>query len=221
MCVDEVDSHPSGRRSRPCCGRGHGACGGLKAAWIHEVLRTLDSRIRVVLLAPGLIPKTDTSSTCELPHRALLDAMFHAEQVSAHDPSLLVAALRALATFEGDEHVIYREMLLSQFGKEQVMTALQSLQASQPSASNHEYELSESELRSFLYVSGQEQGLEQGLERGLEQGRAQSLLDVLDARGLAATPHQRARILACHDVERLRAWLVSALTCESVDQLLG
>ena len=52
-------------------------------------------------------------------------------------------------------------------------------------------------------------------------GAQQVMLGRDDARGLAATPHQRARILACHDVERLRAWLVGALTCESVDQLLG
>jgi hypothetical protein len=197
-------------------------------AWIHEVVAALDSRIRVVLLAPGLIPKTDGLDTCEVPHRVLLEAMFHAEQVSAHDPSLLVAALRALAEFEGDEHVIYRQMLLSQFGKEQVMAALKSLEASQPPVIDDEYVLSDTELRSFLYVSGQErgleqgreEGLEQGREEGLEQGRAQALLDVLDARGLSPNTSQRARILACHDLERLRAWLVAALTCESVERLL-
>jgi len=59
------------------------------------------------------------------------------------------------------------------------------------------------------------------LARGKAEGKAEAVLAVLDARGLAVTSAQRKQVLACTDAALLDAWLRAAVTTSSVKALLA
>ncbi|HBL29482.1 MAG TPA: hypothetical protein DD490_21830 [Acidobacteria bacterium] len=56
---------------------------------------------------------------------------------------------------------------------------------------------------------------------GEAKGRAESVLDLLENRGLAVSPEQRAEILGCSDPARLKHWLLSAGSVATVGELLS
>ena len=66
---------------------------------------------------------------------------------------------------------------------------------------------------------GKLEGIRQGKREGIRQGdlerAATAVLQVLEARGLAVSDDQRARISACDDVEQLSRWLIAAATADS------
>jgi hypothetical protein len=51
------------------------------------------------------------------------------------------------------------------------------------------------------------------------EGKAESLMVVLKARGLALDEATRARLLAERDTQRLDRWLARATTCATIDEL--
>jgi Uma2 family endonuclease len=59
-----------------------------------------------------------------------------------------------------------------------------------------------------------------GRLEGKAEGIAQSIVAVLDARGIALSDPARTRILHTRDLELLNAWLMRAATCESADELV-
>jgi len=59
------------------------------------------------------------------------------------------------------------------------------------------------------------EGKAEGKAEGRAEGKAEGVLRVLDARSLALADEQRARILACRDLEQLDRWLVRAVTATS------
>ncbi|GAB3230023.1 hypothetical protein GCM10027447_24000 [Glycomyces halotolerans] len=54
----------------------------------------------------------------------------------------------------------------------------------------------------------------------LEEAR-RSLLAVLEQRSLTVSSETRAFVESCDDVERLHAWLLAAVTAESLDEVFG
>jgi len=58
-------------------------------------------------------------------------------------------------------------------------------------------------------------------ERGKAEGKAEALLAVLAARGLAVSVDQRDRIVGCSDARMLDAWLAQVASVGSVEELLG
>ena len=67
---------------------------------------------------------------------------------------------------------------------------------------------------------GREEGEARGREEGEVRGRADSVLAVLEARGIPLTDDVRARILANSDPETLMRWLRRAGTASSLDEVL-
>jgi hypothetical protein len=59
------------------------------------------------------------------------------------------------------------------------------------------------------------------LARGKAEGKAEAVLAVLAARGLAVSPAQRKQVLACADTAILDRWLRAAVTVPSVKALLA
>ncbi|MGI5416328.1 hypothetical protein [Actinomadura luteofluorescens] len=59
----------------------------------------------------------------------------------------------------------------------------------------------------------------EGKAEGKTEGEAESVLKVLDARGLSVSDEMREQILACTDQKRLDQWLVRATTAEHADHL--
>ncbi|GAA3474185.1 hypothetical protein [Nonomuraea roseola] len=56
--------------------------------------------------------------------------------------------------------------------------------------------------------------------RGFNEGRAESVLRVLETRGMTVSDDVAARVRACMDTEQLRDWLIQAISVDSVDELL-
>jgi uncharacterized ferritin-like protein (DUF455 family) len=58
-------------------------------------------------------------------------------------------------------------------------------------------------------------GVEQGLEQGAANAKARDVLKVMDARGLRATPEQRAKVAATAGIAQLDVWFDRALTADT------
>jgi hypothetical protein len=70
-------------------------------------------------------------------------------------------------------------------------------------------------------AEGLAKGKAEGLARGNAAGRAESLLILLDRRGIAVPPALRKKILGCTDVAQLDRWFVRAVTATSVTEILA
>jgi len=57
--------------------------------------------------------------------------------------------------------------------------------------------------------------------RGRAEEAAESVLAVLSARGVPVSEKQRQKILACHDLDRLRRWLRRAALASTADEVLA
>lgn len=70
------------------------------------------------------------------------------------------------------------------------------------------------------YDQGFQHGEERGEARGKARGKAEAVLTLLVAREVAVSDVEKARILACSDLELLDRWLVQATTAVSASELL-
>ena len=76
------------------------------------------------------------------------------------------------------------------------------------------------EYQSELVRKWVQKGREEGREEGRAASKAEDILAILAARGLAVSPADRRRILACTDIEVLGRWVVRAATAANVADLL-
>jgi hypothetical protein len=83
-------------------------------------------------------------------------------------------------------------------------------------------------LRNLLQRQGYENldavlaaGREEGRDEGKVLGAAESVLTLLESRGVAVGDEERRRILACRDLELLRRWLVRAAAAGSVGEVFA
>ena len=67
----------------------------------------------------------------------------------------------------------------------------------------------------------EKQGRALGKAEGKAEGKPESLLAILEARGLPVAARQRARILACGDLDILGGWITRAVSIASTRELLG
>lgn len=75
-------------------------------------------------------------------------------------------------------------------------------------------------IRDFPWLrAGYDQGVQHGEARGKARGKAEGVLMLLSSRDIAVSDVERARILACTDLEALDRWLVRAATAASVAEL--
>lgn len=58
-----------------------------------------------------------------------------------------------------------------------------------------------------------------GEARRKTEGKAESILAILTARGIAVSPAQRQEILSCRDLDRLNRWLERAALASSADEI--
>lgn len=65
-----------------------------------------------------------------------------------------------------------------------------------------------------------EKVLDRAEARAEIRGEARALLTLLEARGLSVSDEQRARVLACADLEALERWIRRAATASTTDQAL-
>lgn len=72
-----------------------------------------------------------------------------------------------------------------------------------------------------IYERWERKTLAKGKAEGMVKGKAEAVLAVLDARGLAVSAAQRKQVVACADGALLDAWLRGAVTTSSVKALLA
>jgi hypothetical protein len=70
-------------------------------------------------------------------------------------------------------------------------------------------------------TEGRTEGIAEGRTEGIAEGWANGVLELLKANGVHVSDADRARILACKDLDQLRAWLVRAATASSVLDLFA
>jgi hypothetical protein len=70
-------------------------------------------------------------------------------------------------------------------------------------------------------VRGKAEGEAKGKAEGKAEGKRESLLLVLEGRGLAITRAQRAAILACEDLAKLDRWIAASGKAATVQELLA
>jgi hypothetical protein len=189
------------------------------------------------------------------PHRVLLDAMIHVRGES--ELPLLVDAFRALQAFEGGTRLMYLQMLHSQLEERLIMRAYERWVESdgvedegppdyqgpdwvayEKDYDDPTYELSEAELKSFLYMQGwragtregqaggreegRQEGREEGRQEGRREGRAEAVVALLRARQLSPSDALVERIgefVAHRPLERLDHLLLRAATITDLDEL--
>lgn len=209
--------------------------------WIESIIDVVRKHVRVVLLVPGTIPRINAIEPRDTPHRALLEAMIHVRGES--ELHILMDALRALEEFEGPEHMLYRQMLHSQLEEDLIMRAHQEIQAEEEypgegppdfecddyviynkDYDDPDYEISETELKSFLYVRGLRAGVREGRQEGRQEGRVEGIaagvITLLRARGLVPTEALEAQVMACRDLDQLQRWLVRAARVDDAARIL-
>ena len=69
-------------------------------------------------------------------------------------------------------------------------------------------------LRDFPYLRA-------GYRKGIVKGKAESLLQLLDGRGVPTSPELRQKILGCKDLALLDRWFQLGLTATSAADLVG
>lgn len=73
-----------------------------------------------------------------------------------------------------------------------------------------------------LYTSFMSEEIrDEGRAQGRAQGRADSLLLVLDVRGIALTEEAREKITACTDTHLLHQWLQRATTATTAEEVFA
>ena len=68
-------------------------------------------------------------------------------------------------------------------------------------------------------AKGKAAGRAAGKAEGRAAGIAESILKIMEARGVAVSPAQREEILRCSDFDRLNQWLLRAALASSADEL--
>jgi hypothetical protein len=157
-----------------------------------------------LVLGPAAVPVIrDDTVASRSPELAVLSVMTH-----GHDPDAVAiaqAALVAVRQLEDERAKLYADLVLLSVG-EAARAILEALMAS----GTYEYQ-SDFARR---YVA-------QGEAQGEAKGRAHALLTVLAARGIEVTDAVRTRITACTDLEALDRWLASAVTAQSIGDIVG
>lgn len=152
--------------------------------------------LRPLVLGPTQIPKTtdvhDPLATAEL---TVLSALAHATDPDG--PRVIDTMTAALDTIDPDHAVRYIEIV----------------HAALPEAARRYLEAK---------MSSQTFRVETDFTRRLKaEGEAETLLEVLDARGIDVPEDARRRITECSDPVQLKAWVRRAVTAESVDELFA
>lgn len=194
------------------------------ARWMQRVFRRKQLSMQTCVLLPRQIPRSGAIDVDTQPRRALLEAMLHVR--SKDDLPLLTDALRALRQFEGNELVIYREMLRSKMDEKLIIQAYEELEAEDDEAEDArwaDYVCDEEERNCFYYRQGERAGIAEGLAEGLAEGQQKGLalavLDVLRIRKIEIDTSSEDTIVASHDETQLRAWLARATVVGHIREL--
>ena len=171
------------------------------ARWASKSIdRGGDSMWRSIVVGPDGIPViTDVDAAARDPHLAVLSVMAHGRDADV-PTAVAVASAAAVGA--------------SRLPEPLRMLCFALIESSLGDAARKSFEMLPQGQR-FMSET-QRQGFAQGEARG----KAQSILRVLERRGIVVQAEHRERILTCSDTTALERWLDAAGTAESADDLL-
>ncbi len=172
------------------------------------------SNVQPVVLGPAEVPPvTDVEEARGAPELALLSVMVHGRRRDSRLAARVAAAgIAAFAGLQEERRVLYSDVLEASLSrrasKELVSMRLEGYKWQGPTARK-------------AFAEGEARGKAEGKAEGEARGRAEAVLEALEARGLEVTRADRARILACQDLDELRTWLRRAVTVDHVADVFG
>ena len=172
------------------------------AAWAAEPIAIGGGSVFTPLvIGPRGVPVIRTLEQAHgAPELVVLSAMAHGRGDVDIAVQIALTVAGATAGLDPDRRALYSDLVMAALS-EAARKALQML----PSGYEFQYE-------PYRRLQLQEQASK-------AKSKTEDVLDVLDARGIAATDAQRERILACADLDTLRTWVRRAATVTSADEL--
>lgn len=156
------------------------------------------SGFRALVLGPDQVPRAQSGGAAEL---ALLSAIAHGRD----EPDAIDMAVESIAALPGERAKAYFDLLRYNLG-DALDRAMEALMAT-------------GEQRWLSDFANKYYG--EGIEKGRAAGKAESLLAVLTARGLAPSATIRAQIDTCTDVALLDRWLTRAVHASTLDEVFA
>ncbi|MFF4123690.1 hypothetical protein ACFYYP_09230 [Microbispora rosea] len=183
------------------------------ARWCEKAIRLGPSGVIIPLaIHPGRMPLiTDPEQARACPELAVLSAVAHSDE--AESEQVLEAMLAGLATLDEDRVRIYLNHVFGSLPEvtvkrlEEMVTTIQ------------DFDYLGEKYFSHWVDKGREEGRAEGREEGRAEGEINSILTVLDARGLEISDEARERIRRCEDLSQLSTWVRRAATVASADDL--
>lgn len=197
------------------------------ARWAARPIETgAGSQFVPLVLEPETIPHiTDPDRAREQPELALLSIRAHGQ--GEHAEPIALAALAGIVGLPEDRAKLYLEIIWHAVG--QLMR--QKLEATM--IENYEYQSpwvkkwnrlqAEAEQAKAEATHAKTEATHAKIEatHAEAKGKADTLLRIIEKRGLAVTDAQRARIMACKDIATLDGWTDRVLAVASVDEVLN
>lgn len=153
----------------------------------------------VVLSLTDLAPVTDPGQACAEPELAILAAIVH----HASDPAVLDALLPAIDSLAPAKGTLYADYVLA------VLPAA-ARKYLEDAVTTGTYEF-KSDLFGRVFAEGKAEGR--------AEGEANSVLLILETRGITVPDHVRHRITSCTDLDQLATWVRRALTVTTAEEL--
>jgi hypothetical protein len=172
------------------------------------------AQLTPLVLGPRAVPVVCEPSHAE-PELVVLSAIAHGAD-PADGPKIALAALTSLAGLDEERSRLYFDLVYSSLGG----AARRALE--EHMASGYEYQ---SDFAKKYVAQGEAKGRAEGKAEGRAEGKAEgeanALLHVLAARRLTVSDAQRARILACTDLDTLTRWIERAVRAETTDAVFS
>jgi hypothetical protein len=172
------------------------------AAWAAEPIALGSGSVfKPLVVGPRGVPVVNSPELAHgVPELAVLSAMAHGRGDVDTAVQIALAVAGATEGLDPDRCALYSDLVMAALS-EAARKALQML----PSGYEFQYE---------PYRRLQLQG-----QASRAESKAEAVLDVLDARGIAVADAQRERVLACTDLDTLRTWVRRAATVTGADEL--
>jgi len=175
------------------------------ARWAAEPIALGGGMIyQVRVIGPDGVPLvTDPEQASHDPQLAVLSAVVHGGGEVEAAVAVARTAVQAVLSMPEEQRLLYSSL---------IEKAL--------SAAARKALAMEKQIEKF-FSDAHRLRFDQGKAEGKLEGKIEALLLILEQRGLAVTPDQQRRILACTDIATLERWFARAFSAASADELLA
>jgi hypothetical protein len=170
---------------------------------------------RPFVLGPDNVPEiTDESLVARAPAMATFSAIVHSESENA--PAILDMLARGMRSFDEATAKYWCEWLevgLENTPVRETWRELEKMVAT--------YFPGRGTLFEQTYLEGKAEGVAEGKAEGKAEGTVESILRVLEKRGVPLTPDTRERIVSETDLDTLTRWFDRSLTVATVQEIFS